>query len=146
MSKGQTEVVESSVLHILRIKPGNIKEYSYRERNGSIKRDSDKEHILESHEFTGRNELIRSLPEDLKKKFFPADERGFLSSPASYSKTGMQLSASLNKVYGMEWEIIFKILSKRKFIKSKIESKGFAKFSHHSVLIRFRKHGMEKFY
>ncbi|MEN8223058.1 MAG: TldD/PmbA family protein [Acidobacteriota bacterium] len=139
MSKDQTEILESNRQHLLRIRPGSIKEYSYRERNGFIRRESGKEQILESGEFRGRNELIRSLPGDLKKKFFPAEEKGFLSSSASFSKNGLQLSSFLNKVSGLEWEIIFKVLSKRKFVKKKGKDKGSTEFSHHSVLIRFKK-------
>ena len=139
MRKDQTEIVESNLTHLLRLKPGNIKEYSYREKNGFIRRESAKGLIFESGEFKGRNELSKVLPVNVRKKFFPADEGVFLSTSGSFPRIEGQLLSSLNEVKELDWEIIFKILKKNKFIKNKGEEKGSAGFYHHSILIRFKK-------
>ncbi len=70
MRKDHTEIVESNLLHLLRLKPGNIKEYSYREKNGFIRIEAGKNLILESSEFKARNELTKVLPVRRKKEIF----------------------------------------------------------------------------
>ena len=145
MRKEKTEIIESTLSNILRIRPGNINEYSFRERNGFIKRESAKELHIESGEFNSRNELIKTLPENLRRKFFvPVDERSEFDT-GSVAKWSDQISSFLNKVPGLEWEIIFKTLKKRKVIKKGGKPDGSPDFTHFSVLIRFKKGNWNNF-
>ncbi|MCK4888886.1 MAG: hypothetical protein KAS97_03080, partial [Candidatus Aminicenantes bacterium] len=145
MRKEQTEIIESTLSNILRIRPGNINEYSFRERNGFIKRESGKELHIESGEFNNRNDLIKTLPENLRRKFFvPVDERSEFDT-GSVAKWSDQISSFLNKIPGLEWEIIFKTLKKRKVIKKGGKPDGSPDFTHFSVLIRFKKGNWNNF-
>ena len=55
------------------------------------------------------------------------------------------ISSFLNKISGLEWEIILKTLNKRKVIKKGGKASGISDFSHFSVLIRFKKGNWDNF-
>ena len=139
MKKDQIEIIESTISHVLRIRPGKINEYSFREKNGYIKREAGKDVILESGEFTSRSELVRILPENLKRKFFTVENESPELETGSTSRATGRIRSFLNKVPGLEWEIIFKVLSKRKYIKNRGIPSGSPGFQHHSLLVRFKK-------
>lgn len=144
MGKEQTEIIESTLSHILRIRPGKIKEYSFRERNGFLKHESGKEHNFESGELSSRKELIKTLPEHLKKSFFSPENRKSRFDKNTVAHSGDQISSFLNKIPGLEWEIVFKTLEKRKVVK-RGKLVGVPDFSHFSVLIRFKKANWDSF-
>ena len=139
MRKGQTEIIESNIHHLLRLKPDNIKEYSYREKNGFLKMNPGQGLLLESGEFKGRNEMTKVLPVHVRKRFFPDNIEAILSASGSFPRIEAQMLSSLSKVKELDWEIIFKVLKKNKFIKKKGLEKGATEFNHHSILVRFKK-------
>ena len=139
MRREKTKIIESTLSNIFRKRPGNINEYSFRERNGYITREIGKDRYIESGEFNSRSDLIKILPEHLRRKFFvPPDEKSEFNTGA-VSKWGEQISSFLNKISGLEWEIIFKTLRKRKVIIKGENPDCSPNFSHFSVLIRFKK-------
>lgn len=144
MGKEQTEIIESTLSHIVRIRPGNINEYSFRERNGFLKRASGKELQLESGEFSSRKELLKTLPENLRKKFFSPGNKRIGFDKGAIAHSGDQISSFLNKTPGLEWEIIFKTLEKKKAVK-RGKLIGVPEFSHFSLLIRFKKPDWDSF-
>ena len=138
MRKDQTEIIESTRTHRFRIRPGNITEYSFRERNGSISREAGAGSDYESNEFTGRGELTRLLPDKLKRTFFPPDNDGADMETVPLTRQGERISSVLGTIPGLEWEVLFNLLNRKKYAEKDRKSSGYSSFSHFSVLIRFR--------
>jgi len=141
----QTNIIESMICHVFRIRSGETGEYSFRDRSGFITSRVGKNLSFESGEFISRKELIKILPDGLKRKFLPTENEINEFDAAFVARQGAQISSHLRKYRKFEWEIIFKTLGNKRVLRKGSDVIGVPDFSHFSVLIRFKNKSWNSF-
>ncbi len=129
---------------MFRVTSDNNRGYSYKERNGYIKKSKGEHCILESGDFLSKAELMKSLPKGFRKDLILAGPKTEFDV-GSIGKTGIRIADSMAMIKDLEWEVVFKSFTKKKIVikrKNRIKNPY---FSHNSILIKFKRPGWNDF-